>query len=149
MWRFFPPVSNMIRQYLSSLSVGPRPCDSESTSQNETGQNETRQGEANQTVKMSTSQLTSQLHNNPRIHTRDIKGPLPTSPSRAFACATTLLMDQGKPQETTNHRRHPGVGETTAPDMTHILTSPLDSAAPRTNHPNTRHLHPKYLELQQ
>ncbi|CRL24870.1 unnamed protein product [Penicillium camemberti] len=33
----------MIRQYLSSVSVGPRPCDSESTSQNETGQNETRQ----------------------------------------------------------------------------------------------------------
>ncbi|KAJ5409482.1 uncharacterized protein N7487_003841 [Penicillium crustosum] len=33
----------MIRQYLSSVSVDPRPCDSESTSQNETGQNETRQ----------------------------------------------------------------------------------------------------------
>ena len=139
----------MTRQYASSMSVGPRPCDSESTSQNETGQNEPRQGEANQTVKMSTSQLTSQLHNNPRLHTRDIKDPLPTPLSRALACATTLSTDPVKLQETTNQPQHPRGGEATAQDMAHILTSPLNTAAPRTNRPNTRHLHPKYPELQQ
>ncbi|KAJ5535209.1 hypothetical protein N7527_001463 [Penicillium freii] len=139
----------MTRQYASSVSVGPRPCDSEPTSQNETGQNEPRQGEANQTVKMSTSQLTSQLYNNPQLHTRDIKDPLPTPPSRALACATTLSTDPVKLQETSNQPQHPAEGEATAPDMAHLLTSPLDAAVPRTNRPNTRHLHPKYLELQQ
>lgn len=149
MSRFFPPVSNMIRQYLSSVSVDPRPCDSESTSQNETGQNETRQGETKRIVRMSTSQLTSQLHNNPRLHTRNIKHSLPTPPSRALACNTILSTDPVKLQETTNHPRHRRAGGGTAPDVTHIITSLLDSAAPRTNHPKTRHLHPKYLELQQ